>query len=208
MASENKKELRYGQEIRAESSGNGKKLEGYCALYNTETTIGGDMFRELIKPGAFDMSLKNPNVYACYSHDDKLILGHTQSGTLRLRSDSKGLFYSIDLPDTQTANDLWTSVKRGDIRGASFGFIPEQENWVQPTKPGQLPLREIEMASIFDVSPCVAGAYPQANVAARSVYFPEGVPEYVEKRSGAEKYLPSKEDLLKMRLHIAKLFIN
>jgi HK97 family phage prohead protease len=206
MSYGNKKEMRFASEIRADASGSGKKLSGYASVYGVEAKIG-DMFREVIMPGAFDMCLSSdPDVRCLWNHDDNVILGRTSSGTLRLKSDKRGLFYEVDLPNTQAANDLWESVKRGDVSQSSFGFTCSSETWETPSKPGELALRKVEAADVFDVSPVAFPAYEAASVNARSL-FPEGFPDGIEKRSGVEKYLPGKEsDSLEVRLMIARMF--
>jgi uncharacterized protein len=202
----NKRELRFAPEIRANASGSGKKLSGYASVYGSETKIG-DMFREVIMPGAFDMCLSsNPDVRCLWNHQDSVVLGRTVSGTLRLKSDKRGLFYECDLPNTQAANDLWESVKRGDVSQSSFGFTCSSETWESPSKPGELGLRKVEAADVFDVSPVAFPAYDAASVNARSL-FPEGFPDGMEKRSGITPYLPGKEsDPLSFRLMIARMF--
>jgi len=165
-----KREHRFASEVRASSSDAGKKLSGYAAVYDVPTVIGGQ-FNEILRPGCFDACLaEDPDVRALWNHSDLTVLGRTTSGTLRLRTDSKGLFYEIDLPDTQAANDLHLSVSRKDVTGSSFGFYAVKENWIAATKPGDLPTREILAANIFDVSPCSFPAYAEGtSVDARSL---------------------------------------
>jgi HK97 family phage prohead protease len=165
-----KREHRFASEVRASSSDAGKKLSGYAAVYNVPAVIGGQ-FNEVLRPGCFDACLaEDPDVRALWGHSDLTVLGRTAAGTLRLHTDSKGLFYEIDLPDTQAANDLWKSVSRKDVTGSSFGFYAVKENWIAATKPGDLPTREILAANIFDVSPCSFPAYEQGTtVDARSL---------------------------------------
>jgi HK97 family phage prohead protease len=75
-------------------------------------------------PRAFKASLNRGNdVRALVDHDSSKLLGRTSNKTLRLEEDAKGLRVEIDMPDTSYARDLLASVKRGDIRGMSFGFI-------------------------------------------------------------------------------------
>lgn len=171
MSKENsvKREHRFASEVRAVSTDAGKKLSGYAAVYNVAAVIGGQ-FNEVLRPGCFDACLAaNPDVRALWGHSDLTVLGRTTAGTLRLRTDGKGLFYEIDLPDTQAANDLWLSVSRKDVTGSSFGFTAVKDNWI-PAKPGQLPTREILAADVFDVSPCSYPAYESGtSVDARSV---------------------------------------
>lgn len=59
---------------------------------------------------------------ALRDHDPTRILGRTKSGTLRLGSDSKGLPFEIDLPDTTEGRDTLALAERGDLGGCSFAF--------------------------------------------------------------------------------------
>ena len=95
-----------------ESEGDEMTLEGYAAVYNSETDLGH--FREVIKPGAFDDVLDN-DVRALINHDPNLILGRTTNGTLELSVDERGLKYRVKLGSQQYAKDFYESVKRGDI---------------------------------------------------------------------------------------------
>jgi HK97 family phage prohead protease len=82
-----------------------------------ETVIGSGFwaFREMIMPGAFKDAIKNSDVRALFNHDPNLLLGRTESGTLRIKEDKAGLRYDVDLPDTVTGRDVQTLIKRGDV---------------------------------------------------------------------------------------------
>lgn len=172
MSKENtvKREHRFASEVRASSTDSGKKLFGYAASFNTPTVIAGQ-FNEVLRPGCFDACLAaDPDVRALWGHSDLTVLGRTTAGTLRIHADSTGLFYEVDLPNTQAAQDLWLSVSRKDVTGSSFGFVAVKENWIPASKPGQLPTREILQADVFDVSPCSYPAYESGtSVDARSL---------------------------------------
>jgi len=172
MSDESKRELRYASEIRQSADGKAKHLFGYAASYNVPTVIG-NQFIEVLMPGCFDRSLAgNPDVRCLFSHSDLNVLGRTTAGTLTLSSDSKGLFYDVELPDTEASNSLWKSVQRKDITGSSFGFFPVTVNWIPATKPGELATRQIVDAELDggDVSPCAYPAYERGtSVNARSL---------------------------------------
>ena len=206
MSNGNKKELRYNTELRATTSAaKGKKLSGYAAIFNSETTIDG--FREVLRPGCFDRCLAgNPDVRCLSNHDQSVVLGRTRSNTLVLRTDSKGLIYEVMLPKTQAAADLWESVKRGDVDASSFGFTVADENW-QPAANGQLPLRELTDVDVFDVSPCIFPAYGATSVSARSAQlFPEGLPDGVAIRKAAPESSDADErERMKFFLKFANL---
>lgn len=106
----------------------GRRLEGYAALFGTEARIGS--FTETIAPGAFRSALAG-DVLALLDHDAGQVLGRTRSGTLRLSEDTRGLAFSLDLPDTTAGRDVLALAERSDLGGMSFGFtVPEGgESW-------------------------------------------------------------------------------
>ena len=151
----------------------GASIQGYAAVFNKETVIGGMFgFREVIAPGAFDDAIKTDDVRALFNHDANLLLGRTTNETLRLSADKRGLRYEVDLnPDDPDAVRVRAKIKRGDVTGSSFAFrVPEDgDEWnYDETKKGKLPLRTIRKVELYDVSPVTYPAYPQTSVSARS----------------------------------------
>ena len=75
-------------------------IEGYFIRYNEETELWQGYFEE-VAPDAFKDSLGSKNILCLDNHDMRIVLGSTDSGTLELRSDEKGLWGSvkIDLED-------------------------------------------------------------------------------------------------------------
>ena len=136
----------------------GNTIRGYAAVYNSDSEwMGG--FYEQIEAGAFDSVLEN-DVRAYFNHDENLLLGRVSSGTLRIGTDKRGLFYEVDLPNTSYANDLVELMKRGDVNQSSFAFLIEQDRWEQ--RDG-ITYRIIEKVSrLLDVSPVAQPAYPDA----------------------------------------------
>src|SRR5262252_1573599 len=162
-------------ELRAKSGGKG--IEGYAAVFNQPSEdLGG--FTEKIMPGAFsDCLSKDPDVRALLNHDPSLVLGRTTAKTLRLDEDDKGLHFDCDLPDTQPARDLMTSIGRGDISQCSFGFTVNKQKFSEEKQDdGEVALiRELHAVDLFDVSPVTFPAYPQTSVDKRSLW-PDGMP--------------------------------
>lgn len=127
----------------------GRRLEGYAATFDTEADLGG--FRERIAPGAFRAALSG-DVLALLDHDAGKVLGRTRSGTLRLSEDSRGLSFSLDLPDTQAGRDAIALAERGDLGGMSFGFnVPEGgDTWEGRTRTlRSIALKEISVVSAW-----------------------------------------------------------
>jgi HK97 family phage prohead protease len=176
---ENKPERRVlTTEFRVTRTGKLSKLSGYAAVYNRDSLdLGG--WKEQIAPGAFDAVLAtNPDVRCLWNHEVSDLIGRTKSGTLTLRSDSTGLFYECQVPDTQVGRDLLVLADRGDISESSFGFTvdsaPGSECWydAQGNETSKYSgvkrvIRKVSM--LFDVSPVCIAAYPDSTVQARSL---------------------------------------
>jgi len=164
-------------------------LVGYAARFNEWSEDLG-WFRERIRPGAFKKALMSSDVRALYNHDsNQLPLGRTPK-TLRIEEDSKGLKVEIDLPDTQTARDLMTSIKRGDISQMSFGFAVADagDEWLE--KDGEIKRTITEVKELFDVSPVVFPAYKSTRISVRTA---EKVEE-IKKNSAETRGVTSEED--------------
>ncbi len=142
----------------------GRTIEGYAAVFNSETDIGG-YFREVIAPGAFDAALSQ-DVRALVDHDSGRVIGRTKAGTLRMTQDSTGLKVEIDLPDTTDGRDLGTLIERGDVSGMSFGFVVTKQSWDETQDP---PLRTVEAVDLREVSVVAFPAYEDTSVALRSL---------------------------------------
>lgn len=147
-------------EIRA-ARDNPRRLEGYAATFGTEARVAD--FVETIRAGAFSATLASgADVLALIDHDPTRVIGRTRSGTLRLSEDTRGLAFSIDLPDTQAARDVLALAERGDVGGMSFGFKATGENWSGKRRE----LRAVELREISVVS--AWPAYTNTTVEARS----------------------------------------
>lgn len=153
-------------EIRATEDDSVKRTAGYTALFNVwSLDLGG--FREQIRPGAFDKTVRSRNdIKALINHDASKVIGSTRAGTLRLTIDERGLWNEKDLPDTTYANDHYVVVKRRDVRGQSFGFsVPQggdewNSDWTE---------RHVLEVRLHETSDVTFPAYPQSSVSARSL---------------------------------------
>lgn len=154
-------------ELRAiASEGGGQKIAGHAAKFDLlSEDLGG--FRERIAPGAFAKTIQSGDVRALWNHDANIVLGRNKSGTLRLSEDSAGLFYECDAPDTQLVRDMVLApIARGDVNQCSFGFYTLSDKWAKIDGEWIRTLLEVEL---FDVSPVTYPAYPQTDVAVRSL---------------------------------------
>lgn len=181
------KEIRYlpigKAEVREIGDEGAKKLVGYAAVFNSMSEDLG--FREVIKPGSFKDSLAEAkiDVLGLFNHDDNLLLGRSSNGTVELREDQKGLLYQIDPPDTSTARDVVSLLKRGDLRASSFAFTVREggESWHME---GDTVIRTLTGIDVWDVSVVSRPAYEATSASMRSLAM--GAFENWQKRQGPD----------------------
>ena len=151
-----------------ETRGDGKPdvITGYAAVFydgspETEFELMPGVV-ERLHPGAFDQRSKP--VVGLFNHSDDNVLGHEHNGTLRLSVDERGLKYEIDInPDDPMAVGVAARVRRGDVAGSSFGFIPTDggSEW---SKEDKLRVRNLRSVETYDVGPVTFAAYAGTSV--------------------------------------------
>lgn len=113
-----------------EATDDGKRvLRSYASLFNESYVVraGGYRFKETVLPGAFKRTLgTSPDVVFRTEHSGPP-LAATWSGDLRLGEDERGLWYEVDLDESDPdVNALISKVQRGVYRESSFAFrIPQ-----------------------------------------------------------------------------------
>ena len=144
-------------------------LSGYFIKFDEETELWPS-YREVIKRAGVEKAITDADIRALFNHDDSLVLGRTGNGTLTLGVDDVGLFGDIIInKDDPQAVGAYARVKRGDVIGCSFGFIPIKIE-TEEREDGSYLDTVLEL-EIFEVSPCTFPAYPQTEIAARQKDF-------------------------------------
>jgi HK97 family phage prohead protease len=169
----NRKEIMYRSatvdlKTRDESENEDPIIEGYFAVFNSETELWRGAY-EVIAPGAFDDTLSN-DIRALINHDTSLVLGRNKAGTLALRTDSRGLWGTVKInPDDPEAMALYSRVKRGDVDQCSFGFnvIEEETEW----RDDDTVKWTINKADLHEVSVVTFPAYQDTSIQARHAEF-------------------------------------
>lgn len=160
-----KKEIRGGIAADIRSDDSGVVVSGYAAVFNQRTDIGG-YFYEVIVSGAFTQAIGRDDVSFLIEHGG-LPLARTRSGTLTLTEDSHGLKIdtTLDPADPDVAR-IVPKMKRGDLDKMSFGFYATRQEWDET---GDIPIRYIHEATLFDVSIVSNPAYHGTEIALRSL---------------------------------------
>ena len=144
-------------------------LRGYAAVFDKlSDDLGG--FREIIKRGAFDASLKGDSeIKALWGHNSDYVIGSRNNGTLKLKEDKNGLAIEIEPPESGFLRDLVAPVERGDVDKMSFGFRVRAggSQWDEDDN-GNI-IRTLTNVRLFEVSPVAFPAYPDTTIAKRSL---------------------------------------
>ena len=173
-------------EIRA-MDGGGVKLFGHAAVFNTlSDDLGG--FREKVEKGAFAETILTDDIVACWGHNKLQVMGRRRSGTLRLKEDSQGLAFEVDVADTEQGRGWIETIRRGDVDQASFSFITLEDMWETQ---GSEPVRTLLKVRLTDVSPVTFAAYPATDVGVRA----SRAAPVTRYRRSSEEAVPSHEEL-------------
>lgn len=148
-------------QVRA-AAGSDFALVGVAASYDTPSNPipGGPAgnFVETIQRGAFTRSLRNKvDVKALVNHDPNQVLGRVKNGTLQLTDTDAGLAFRVQLdPKNQGHQNLYASVRRGDIDECSFAFTVPQggDKWSRDYQQ-----RTLVDVDLWDVSAVTVPAY-------------------------------------------------
>lgn len=149
---------------RAEGESEGEKIiEGYFAVFNSETELWKGAFEEIV-PGAFDTL--SDDIRGLINHDTAMVLGRTKSGSLTLKVDSKGLYGRIIINENDSdATNVYERVKRGDVDQCSIGFnVIQQKEDFRDDGTIKWTLTEVEL---HEVSVVTFPAYEDTAVEAR-----------------------------------------
>ena len=158
-------------------------VEGYGAVFydpavpGTEYKIFDDMV-ERIAPTAFARTLEQSSGCRCFvNHDPNMMLGRVDKGTMTLRCDSRGLFYTCQIPDTQVGRDTVENLRNGNLDGSSFNFSVTGQQWEdRKLDDGSiLTIRTITDVDLYECGPVAMAAYAATSADIRSAEAAEDV---------------------------------
>ena len=173
-------------------------IEGYGSVFNSESkNLGG--FYEYISPDAF-RSADMTQTVALINHDNNYVLGRSPN-TLQLSVDKRGLKYTVKLGKQSYAQDLYESIKRGDISSSSFAFTIADGGDSWEKRDGKLIRTINSINTLYDVSAVTNPAYGSATVSARALEEVEAQTTQIEQTKEEEETTPkSYYQKLKLRL--------
>lgn len=152
-----------------ETTNDGWNFRGLAAVFDHVADLGD--FTEEVGRGSIRKGLKNsPNVPMVYDHNMSLpILATTGGGTLGLKEEARGMDVRTTLPQHFIGEAVRELVKRGDIRGMSFGFVAGPGNSRVERRDGRPHRILTGFRRILDVSPTWDPAYQGTSAELRSL---------------------------------------
>jgi HK97 family phage prohead protease len=135
-------------------------LTGYALVWNTLSKDRGG-YKVRLKPYSANVMASS---LALFHHDNKLVLGNTENGTLRFTTDSKGLGVEIDLPDTSAGRDAAELVAKKYIRGMSFGMLLDPEPEFEGVEEGGQTILEFSKFWMDEVTITAIPAFADTSV--------------------------------------------
>ena len=163
-------ERRYVGKLECRAAADGSDdlvIVGYASVFDVETERWPGSY-EVVRRGAFTETLKADDQVAYWVHDKTQPLARKSAGTLILEEDAIGLKAEIRMANTAINQDRYASVKRGDVKGMSIGFMvqPDGQQWSMKASGSEL--REITRMMVFDVGPHPDPQFPETTLEARS----------------------------------------
>lgn len=160
-----------------ETGGNYMTLTGYASVFDADSLPLYDWmygeYTERIAPGAFTQALaRHQNIHLAYSHDMASAMASTESGTLQLFQDDKGLRVVAQLdPADVDVQRVAPKMKRGIVNEMSFAFTVARDQWItEELADGteRVERRILEIGDLFEASIVPQGAYPQTDAGLRA----------------------------------------
>jgi HK97 family phage prohead protease len=153
--------------IAPEATDGTRTLTGTAIVFNQRSKdLGG--FVEVISPDAVTNTLSSgSNIWLLKDHSYSQPIASTASGTLALKTDSRGVSFTAKLDTRQSyVNDLALSISSGVTSGMSFGFRSLKDSY---TEDNGLLVRQVEKLELYELTVTPVPAYTQTQINIRSV---------------------------------------
>jgi HK97 family phage prohead protease len=168
-------------------------LSGYALVFGVLSTDRGG-YRVRLLPGSPVFAAE---VHALWNHEYRDVIGTTNNGTLRYSEDNVGVRVEIDLPNTNAGRDVAELVRRGDVRGMSFG-IPDEPTYTETTVDG-LKVRDYSRFTVDEVTITPIPAFAQTIIGIKGAAAPPATIGYANRTKASLTLQKFKIDSLRLR---------
>lgn len=195
----------------AENDGEeGKKNEprhtvsGYAIRFNEPSVRLYDTMTEYIAPTCVTPdTLRESDVKMTLFHNREKLLARWNKGegSLRLAVDPHGVSFEFDVPDTELGRFCLEGVRRGDLSGCSFTFVPLDYTIAQKGE-DDVEITHTRFAQLLEMTIGTDPAYPTTTVGCRE--FRECVGRRLAERKGEEALRREAEALRERKVRLAR----
>lgn len=169
------------EDISLRAGGDGRTVEAYAAVFNTETEIhdGQGHYRETIAPTAFNRTIANKGTAftVLFNHGLKVSGESSDRGSMpigapiEVRADERGVYTLTRYLNNQLADEVLDAIRANAIRSQSFAgrFVqsdpakPPRRGYA-PNADGSLPLVTRTEVEMIEYGPAVFAAYNDAAI--------------------------------------------
>jgi hypothetical protein len=147
-----------------------RTIIGTCIVFNSlSQDLGG--FKEIIHPDSITQSfLDSQDIVMLYNHEQNSgILARSKfgKGTLTLNVTNFGVNFSFECKNTSLGNEVYESIKNGDLESCSFSFVVGKD---EIKRVNNEVIRTIySFKNIYDCSIVVHPAYKETNIDLRKL---------------------------------------
>lgn len=140
----------------------GKKktfIVGRAVPFNSRSKRINGWFYEEIDPGALD-NTDLEDMVSTYNHSFNNYLGRMANTTLKTEKKDDGLWYEVEVPNTETGRMVTELLERGDIQGSSFIFDINDggSEWKKLDDDSELRIVK-DIRRIYEMGPVLNPAY-------------------------------------------------
>lgn len=206
MPKENRAFFNSKLETRSEGEDGKLIVDGYALQWDKLSEPIGHYysFREMFKRGSFQeyLSDSSKDTKALIEHNMINVVGRSMYNTLTLTEDEIGLKIRAELPNNTKGNDLYESIRRGDIDGISVGFDPDLIEWDERDEDN--PIRIIKRADLPEISFTSWALYKSSSVNARNAMSKNEE----QKESPYYQKVQKRNKIIENKKYLNKLYIN
>jgi len=146
-------------------------VEGKGIVFNEWTELIPGRVRERVMRSAVEGDILTSDIQCCFNHDKNQLLGRTSNGTMTIEVNDSGAFYRAEIPETSYGKDMEVHLKRGNIFGSSFVFIPNSDGMeiTRNEEDGVIEITHNTMSRIRSIDPVFSPQYKQTTVMLRGL---------------------------------------
>jgi len=180
-------------EIRKNTEGQ-NIVRGLAIPYNKDSHPIYGYFIERFLPGSVENLNDDSEVFAYVEHDSTRVLARRSEGSLKLIDSAEGMYAETILNNTSYALDLLENIRTKVVKGMSFSFRCQVEEWDDRPK---MPIRTVKKCTIGEVTYTHNPAYPDTTAKLRTAYFSQDELLQLAKEHAKRDYTPV--DLMRIR---------